>query len=147
VLPFANISPDPADAYFADGMTEEVISSISKIRELAVISRTSVMQYRNRTMRVGEIARELNVGTLLEGGVRKAGNRVRIAVQMIETKSDKHLWAENYDRTFENVFSIQSDIAQSVASALRVTLLERDMSRLRKVPTKDLEAHALFLKA
>ena len=111
VLPFANISPDPADAYFADGMTEEVISSISKIRELAVISRTSVMQYRNKTKNVGEIAHELNVGTLLEGSVRKAGNRVRIAVQLIDTGSDKHIWTEDYDRTMEDVFSIQSDIA------------------------------------
>ena len=146
VLPFVSMSPDPNDEYFADGMTEELISAISKVRELEVISRTSVMQYKNKANKAGEIGRDLNVGTLLEGSVRKAGNRVRIAVQLINASSDKHLWADNYDRTLEDVFSIQSDIAQSVASALKVTLLEGDRKRLEKVPTRDPEAHALYLK-
>ncbi len=146
VLPFVSVSPDPNDQYFADGMTEELISAISKVRELEVISRTSVMQYKNKTTKAGEIGRNLNVGTLLEGSVRKAGNRVRIAVQLINANSDKHLWADNYDRTLEDVFSIQSDIAQSVASALKVTLLESDRMRLERVPTKDPEAHALYLR-
>jgi adenylate cyclase len=140
------MSPDPNDEYFADGMTEEVISAISKVRELDVISRTSVMQYKNKSKNVSDIGRELKVGTLLEGSVRKAGNQVRVAVQLINANSDKHLWADNYDRTFENVFSIQSDIAQSVASVLKVTLLEGDRKRLEKIPTKDAEAHALYLK-
>ncbi len=146
VMPLVNMISDPNEEYFADGVTEELISAISKVRELEVISRTSVMQYKNTAKHVAEIGRELNVGTLLEGSVRKAGNRVRIAVQLIDTNSDKHLWAENYDRTLEDVFSIQSDIAQSVASALKVTLLEGDRQRLEKAPTKVPEAHALYLK-
>jgi adenylate cyclase len=146
VLPFVSMSPDPNDEYFADGMTEELISAISKVRELDVISRTSVMQYKNKSRNIADIGRELNVGTLLEGSVRKAGNKVRVAVQLINANSDKHLWADNYDRTLEDVFSIQSDIAQSVASALKVTLMESDRRRLERVPTKDPEAHALYLK-
>ncbi len=146
VLPLVNMISDPSEEYFADGLTEELISAISKIRELEVISRTSVMQYRKGVKPAGEIGRELNVGTLLEGSVRKSGNRIRIAVQLIDSSSDKHLWAENYDRTLEDVFSIQSDIAQSVASVLKVKLLEGDRKRLEKVPTRNPEAHALFLK-
>jgi TolB-like protein len=113
-MPLVNMISDPSEEYFADGMTEELISAVSKVRELDVISHTSVMQYKNKTKHVAEIARELNVGTLLEGSVRKSGNRVRTAVQLIDASSDKHLWVENYDRTLEDVFSIQSDIAQSV---------------------------------
>jgi adenylate cyclase len=146
VMPLVNMIPDPSEAYFADGMTEEIISAISKVRELDVISRTSVAQYKNTTKKVAEIGRDLNVGTLLEGSVRKAGNRVRIAVQLIDANSDKHIWAENYDRTLEDVFSIQSEIAQSVASMLKVALLENDRKRLEKAPTKDPEAHSLYLK-
>jgi adenylate cyclase len=146
VMPLVNMISDPGEAYFADGMTEEIISALSKVRELDVISRTSVTQYRNTTKKAAEIGRDLNVGTLLEGSVRKAGNRVRIAVQLIDASSDKHLWAENYDRTLEDVFSIQSEIAQSVASMLKVALLENDRKRLEKAPTKDPEAHSLYLK-
>jgi adenylate cyclase len=146
VIPLTNMISEPSEEYFADGMTEELISAIAKVRELDVISRTSVMQYKNKAKNMAEIGRELNVGTLLEGSVRKAGNRVRIAVQLIDANSDKHLWAENYDRTLEDVFSIQSEIAQSVASVLKVTLLESDRKRLEKAPTKDPEAHALYLK-
>jgi len=146
VMPLVNMISDPSEAYFADGMTEEIISAISKVRELDVISRTSVTQYRSTTKKVAEIGRDLNVGTLLEGSVRKAGNRVRIAVQLIDTNSDRHIWAENYDRTLEDVFSIQSEIAQSVASMLRVALLDNDRKRLEKAPTKDPEAHSLYLK-
>ncbi len=146
VMPLINMISDPSEEYFADGMTEELISAVSKVREFEVISRTSVMQYKNKAKNVAEIGRELNVGTLLEGSVRKSGNRVRIAVQLIDANSDKHLWAENYDRTLEDVFSIQSDIAQTVATVLKVTLLEGDRKRLERAPTKDPEAHALFLK-
>ncbi len=146
VMPLVNMIADPSEAYFADGMTEELISAISKVRELDVISRTSVTQYKNTTKKAVEIGRELNIGTLLEGSVRKSGNRVRIAVQLIDAGSDKHIWAENYDRTLEDVFSIQSEIAQSVASMLKVTLLEGDRRRLEKAPTKDPEAHVLYLK-
>ncbi len=146
VMPLVNLIADPTEAYFADGMTEEIISAISKVRELDVISRTSVMQYKDTTRKVVEIGSDLNVGTLLEGSVRKAGNRVRIAVQLIDANDDKHLWAENYDRTLEDVFSIQSEIAQSVATMLKVTLLEKDRKRLETIPTRDPEAHALYLR-
>src|SRR5438093_1114359 len=119
VLPFANMSPDPEDEYFADGMTEELISTMSKIGELSVISRTSIMQYKDKPKPIGEIGRELNAGTILEGSVRKAGNHVRITIQMVEASKDKHLWAESYDRELQDIFAIQSEIAQRVAAALR----------------------------
>lgn len=146
VMPLVNMISDPSEEYFADGMTEELISAISKVRELDVISRTSVTQYKATTKKAIEIGRELNVGTLLEGSVRKAGNRVRIAVQLIDAESDKHVWAESYDRTLEDVFSIQSEIAQAVASMLKVTLLEGDRRRIERVPTEDPEAHVNYLK-
>ncbi len=135
VMPLVNMISDPKDEYFADGMTEELISAISKVRGLSVISRTSAMHYKNHSKLASEIGRRLKAGTLLEGSVRKAGERVRIGVQLINTETDEHLWAENYDRTLEDVFSIQSDIAQSVASVLKVTLLESDRKRLEKTPT------------
>jgi adenylate cyclase len=146
VLPFSSISPDPNDEYFADGMTEELTSTLSKLPELSVISRTSVMQYKSERKEVSEISKRLNVGTLLEGSVRKAGNRVRISVQLIDANEDKHMWTETYDRSFEDVFEIQSDIAQRVASALRIELLEKDRKKIRRSPTRDPEAHDLYLK-
>ncbi len=146
IMPLTNMISDPSEEYFADGMTEELISAISKVPALSVISRTSVMQYKNQTKHVAEIGRELNVGTLLEGSVRKAGNRIRIAVQLIDTNSDKHLWAESYDRNLEDVFSIQSEIAQNVASALKIRLLEDARERIGQAPTEDTEAHMLYLK-
>jgi TolB-like protein/class 3 adenylate cyclase/Tfp pilus assembly protein PilF len=146
VLPLTNISPDPTDEYFADGLTEELIATISKVRELSVISRTSVMQYKNQTKHAPEIGRELNAGTILEGSVRKAGNRVRVAVQLIDAAVDKHLWAENYDRSLEDIFSIQSEIAEKVAKELQIHLLEQDRARLGEVPTGNTEAHLLYLK-
>ena len=146
VLPLANFSPDPNDEYFADGLTEELIATISKIRELNVVSRTSVMPYRSHTKHTPDIGRELGVGTILEGSVRKAGSRVRIAVQLIDAASDRHLWAENYDRSLEDVFSIQSEIAEKVAKELQVRLLEPDRARIGRVPTENTEAHLLYLK-
>jgi len=146
VLPFANFSPDPADVYFADGLTDELISALSKVRELSVISRTSVMEYRARTKHMTDIGRELAVGTILEGSVRKAGTRVRIAVQMIDAGTDKHLWAETYDGSLEDVFSTQSEIAQRVASALKVQLLEEERLLMAKTPTEVTEAHLLYMK-
>jgi adenylate cyclase len=146
VLPLTNMSPDPNDEYFADGLTEEIIATVSRIRELNVISRTSVMQYKNQTKRMAEIGRELTAGTILEGSVRKAGNRARIAVQLIDAVSDKHLWAENYDRNIEDIFEVQSEIAQKVANALEVRLHEADKERLGKVSTEVTEAHLLYMK-
>lgn len=146
MLPLKNISPDPKDEYFADGLTEEFISTISKVRELSVISSTSAMQYKTTSKSVVEIGRELNAGTILEGSVRKAGNRVRITVQMIDAMHDKHQWAESYDRELQDVFAIQSDIASRVADALRVELLAGERKVIGKAITDSVEAHNLYLK-
>jgi len=145
VLPFANMSPDPADEYFADGMTEELISTISRVEETEVVSRTSVMQYKKSPKPVKEISKELEAGTVLEGSVRKAGNRLRVTVQMIDAARDKHMWTESYDRNLDDVFAIQSEIAEQVAGALRAKL-----PRGGAVPsgsTENLEAYTLFLRA
>jgi len=146
VLPLTNMSPDPTDEYFADGLTEELISTISKVRDLNVISRTSVMQYKTHPKRMAEIGRELDVGTILEGSVRKAGNKVRITVQLIDPVTDKHLWAENYDRNLEDIFSIQSEIARKVAGELEIQLRKEEKERIGVVPTQVTEAHLLYLK-
>jgi TolB-like protein/Tfp pilus assembly protein PilF len=146
VLPFANISPSPADEYFADGLTEEFISAVSKIRGLKTISRTSVMRFKGTAKPVEEIARELNVGTVLEGSVRKAGNRLRINMQLIDVEKDEPLCSETYDRELEDVFAIQSDIASCVAKALEVHLLAREKQRIEKKATTNLEAYTLYLK-
>ena len=146
VLPFANISPDSKDEYFADGMTEELISTISNMSELSVISRTSVMGYKGTSKKIREIGQELDVGSVLEGSVRKAGNRMRVTVQLINVGSDKHLWAQSYDRDLDDVFAVQSDIAKRVAEALRITILPEEEKRIEKRPTKDIEAYAFYLR-
>jgi adenylate cyclase len=146
ILPFANLSADPNDKYFADGMTEEIISTVSRIGELSVISRTSVMRYRDTVMPIGDIGRELSVGTLLEGSVRKAGNKVRITTQLIDAKNDKHLWAQSYDRDLTDIFAIQGDIAEQVAGALKVKLLSKEKEALEQKPTGSPESYSLYLK-
>ncbi len=146
VLPLSNFSPDPGDEYLADGMTEEIISAISKIPELIVISRTSVMKYKGGRRSVEEIRPELRVGTLLEGSVRKAGSRVRISVQLIDANNEGHLWAENYNRELQDVFEVQSDIAHKVAESLKVRLLAKDAERVGRAPTANMEAYTLYLK-
>ena len=118
VLPFTNMIPDPNDEYFADGMTEEMISAISKISGIEVVSRTSVMQYKKLPKPIKEVSRELEVGMVLEGSVRKASNKLRVSVQMIDATKDRHIWAESYDRDMQNVFEIQFDIAQRVSEVL-----------------------------
>jgi TolB-like protein/Flp pilus assembly protein TadD len=146
VLPFVNMSPNPNDEYFADGMTEEVISTVSGISGLRVISRTSVMRYKNTGKAVKEIGRELEAGSILEGSFRKAGNRIRITTQLINVTDDEHLWAQNYDRTLDDIFEVQSDIAKQVADALRVRILSNEAERVEKRPTKSAEAYTLYLK-
>jgi adenylate cyclase len=147
VLPFTNMSPDPADEYFADGMTEELISTLSKISGLKVIARTSVMRYKyERGKDIVAIGEELKVGTVLEGSIRKAGNRLRITAQLIDASKNEHLWSESYDRKLEDVFEIQVEISETVAHALKVTLLSREKTSIEKEPTKSTEAHTLYLK-
>jgi adenylate cyclase len=146
VLPLQNLSPDPNDEYFADGMTEELISAISNVSGLSVISRTSVMQYKKPSKKLAEIGEELGAGTILEGSVRKAANKVRVAVQLIEVREDKHLWVQNYDRELADVFAIQSDIAERVAKALEVKVLGEERQRLQGRGTKNPQALALYMK-
>ncbi len=146
VLPFANISPDAGDEYFADGMTEELILTMSKISGLRVIARTSVMGYKGGQKKISEVAKELEVGTVLEGSVRKSGDKLRITVQLIDSQTNDHLWAESYDRELRDVFAIQSEISKTVADALKVRLLADDKERMEKEPTKNTEAYTLYLK-
>ncbi len=146
VLPLANISADPNDEYFADGMTEELISTLSRISGLRVIARTSAMHYKGSGKRISEIGRELRVGSLLEGSVRKAGDKMRISVQLIDSSNEEHLWADDYDRKIEDVFEIQRNIARSVADGLRVKLFSSDHNRLDKKETQNSAAFTLSLK-
>src|SRR5712692_5256704 len=146
VLPMANISPDPQDEYFAEGMTDELISTISRIHGLRVIARTSSMRYKGSGKGVSEISQELRTGSVLEGTVRKAGNRLRVTAQLVDPESEENLWSQTYDRELGDVFNIQSDIARNVAEGLRVQL--RAMQRLRFLnePTKDTETYSIYLK-
>jgi TolB-like protein/Tfp pilus assembly protein PilF len=146
VLPFANMSAEPADEYFADGMTEELITSLSGLRELTVIARTSVMKYKASSKGASEIAKELKAGTLIEGSVRKAGSRVRITVQLIDSQTEGHIWSQNYDKQFDDIFAIQSEIAERVAKELKIQLFEPEAQRLEKKPTASPEAYTLYLK-
>jgi adenylate cyclase len=146
ILPLKNMSPDPNDEYFADGMTEELITALSSVTGLTVIARTSVMQYKSAPKRIAEVGRELSVGTVIEGSVRKAGNKVRITVQMINAKDEGHLWAQNYDKQLDDVFTVQSEVAERVAEALKVKLVDSEKRRLERGATADPEAHNLYLK-
>jgi adenylate cyclase len=147
VLPFRNMSPDPNDEYFAEGMTEELITTLAKVRDLTVIARTSIMQYKNSTKRVSEISKELGTGTLIEGSVRKSGDRVRITVQLLDSKTEGHLWAENYDNKLVNdVFTIQSEIAEKVAGELKVKLAGEEKVLIEVIPTSVTAAYTLYLK-
>jgi len=146
ILPFVSISPDPKDEYFADGMTEELISRVSGITELNVISRTSVMQYKGKTKPIEEIGMELKAGTILEGSVRKEGSFLRVTAQLIDASTDKHLWSQSYDRELKNVFAIQSDIAQKVAEALKIRLIESEKTGIERIPTNNISAYESYLK-
>jgi adenylate cyclase len=146
VLPFTNMSPDPADGYFADGMTEELITSLSGVRQLTVIARTSVMKYKGSQKSASDVGKELNAGSLIEGSVRKVGNRVRITAQLIDTSTEGHQWAQNYDRQLDDVFAIQSEIAEKVAGELRVRLVDSEKRTLEKKPTENSDAYTCFLR-
>jgi adenylate cyclase len=147
VLPFANLSSDPEEGYFADGMTEELITSLSGVRQLTVIARTSIMKYKNSQKGASDIGKELNAGALIEGSVRKAGNRVRITAQLIDTSSEGHLWAQNYDRQLDDIFGIQSEIAEKVAGELKIRLVESEKRLIEKKATENTEAYTCYLRA
>jgi len=146
VLPFANISPNLSDEYFSDGMTEELIATLSRIKSLGVIARTSIIRYKGLTKPVVEIGRELNVGTVLEGSVRVAGKKLRITAQLIDAGTEEHLWSETYDRTLEDALTIQGEIAKRIARALKVRVLRSETLRLEKKATGIPEAYSLYLK-
>ena len=146
VLPFANISPDPQDAYLADGITEELIFTLSKIGELKVIAKTSVMRFREAEESVTEIGRELGVHTIIEGSVRKAGKQIRTTVQLIDVDTQEHLWSEAYDGGLDDLFAMQREIAEQVADALRVHLLPTEREEIAKAPTENRDAHTHYLR-
>jgi adenylate cyclase len=146
VLPFLNISADPENEFFADGITEDVIAHLSRIRSLKVISRASVMPYKKREQSLREVAATLNVASLLDGSVRRAGSRVRIVATLIDAETDRHLWAETYDRDLTDIFAIQTDVALQIAAALEAKLSPDERHRIRKKPTDDVEAYQLFLQ-
>ena len=146
VLPFLNLSADRENEYFADGITEDVIAQLSKIRGLKVISRTSVMRFRGREEGLKEIGRTLGVETLVEGSVRWAGDRVRIVAQLIHAETDQHLWADTYDRQLRDIFAIQSEVAVRIAEALRTELSPDERARIGQEPTSSPVAYQLYLK-
>ena len=149
VLPFANRSADAGDIYFTDGIHDDLLTQLSKIDAFSVISRTSVMAYRETAKNLREIARELGVANIMEGSVQRAGERVRINVQLIDANTDEHLWAEIYDRklTTSNLFDIQSEIAQAIAGALEATLTDSELASVADVPTDNVAAYDLYLQA
>jgi TolB-like protein/Tfp pilus assembly protein PilF len=147
VLPFENLSDDKENAYFADGIQDDVLTNLSKIGDLKVISRTSVMPYRGKASNVREIGKALGVGSVLEGSVRRVGNRVRVNVQLICADTDEHLWAEDYDRELTDVFAIQTDLAQKIADALQAKLSSGEKSRMERKPTENGEAYLAFVQA
>ncbi|HUK79919.1 MAG TPA: tetratricopeptide repeat protein [Nitrososphaerales archaeon] len=146
VLPLANVSSEQEGEYFADGMTDELISTLSRIGGLKVVARTSAMRYKGEKKTAGEIGRELHVSSLLEGSVRKEGNRVRIAIQLISAASEEQLWGGKYDRELQGFFSLQSEIAEKVADELSVTLLSGEKEDMERRATENLSAHILYLK-
>jgi serine/threonine-protein kinase len=145
VLPLQNIMEVEGKEYFADGLTEELISVLSRVTGLRIIARSSVARYRDQTLPIGEIGRELSVGSVLEGSVRAVENNLRISVRLIDTLSESHLWSADYDRELKDVFSVQRDIAQEVARALEVSVAGSEAARIEKPPTTDLEAYDLYL--
>jgi TolB-like protein/class 3 adenylate cyclase len=147
VLPFENLSDDKENAFFADGMQDDILTNLSKIGELKVISRTSVMGYRGKTANVREIGKQLGVSNILEGSVRRSGNKVRVNVQLIDANSDEHIWASDYDRDVTDVFAIQTDLAQKITDALQAKLSPAEKSRLERKPTENGEAYLAFVQA
>ncbi len=146
VLPFVNLSPEPEDEFFADGITEDIISTLSKIADLRVISRRSSMLYKGTDLSLGRIGEELNVATILEGSVRRFGDALRISVQLNDVETDNTLWAGHYDRQLVDIFEIQSEVAQNIAEVLQARLTPDEVKRIENPPTENLAAYEIFLK-
>src|SRR5881398_1748711 len=147
VLPFENLSDEKENAYFADGIQDDVLTNLSKIGDLKVISRTSVMPYRGKASNVREIGKTLGVSTILEGSVRRVGNRVRVNVQLINTANDEHMWAEDYDRDLTDVFAIQTDLAKKISGELQAKLSPEEKAQMERKPTENGEAYLAFVQA
>ncbi len=147
VLPFENRSAEKENAFFADGIQDDILTNLSKIGDLKVISRTSVMAYRGQTPKVREIGKTLGVSTILEGSVQRVGNRVRVNVQLIDATTDEHIWANDYDRELTDVFAIQTDLAQKIASELQAKLSPTEKAMMTRKPTENNEAYLAFVQA
>jgi TolB-like protein/Tfp pilus assembly protein PilF len=146
VLPFQNLSDEKENSYFADGIQDDVLTNLSKVGDLKVISRTSVMPYRGKASNVREIGKALGVGAVLEGSVRRIGNRVRVNVQLINAETDEHMWAEDYDRDLTDVFAIQTDLAQQIVRELQAKLSPMEKAQIERKPTENSEAYLAFVE-
>ncbi len=146
VLPFTNMSGDPEQEYFSDGITEDIITDLSKVSGLFVVARNSTFTYKDKPVKVQQVSKDLNVRFVVEGSVRKAGNRVRISAQLIDGVTSGHLWADRYDRDLTDIFAVQDEIAHSIAEALEVKLLPNESEAIKKTHTKDIEAYEFYLR-
>ena len=147
-MPFENLSEEKQNAFFADGVQDEILTNLAKIADLKVISRTSVMQYKSGVARnLREIGQQLGVAHLLEGSVQRAANKIRVNAQLIDARTDAHLWAQTYDRDLADVFAIQSEIAKAIAEQLQAKLSPNEKAAIEKPPTTDLAAFDLYTRA
>ena len=146
MLPFANLSEDKANAYFAEGIQDEILARLSKIADLKVISRTSTLQYQSKPGNLSEIGKQLGVAHVLEGSVQKVGDQVRVSVQLINAQNDSHVWADTYDRKLTDIFGVESEIAKSIAESLRATLTGGEEQALAVKPTSNPEAYDAYLR-
>src|SRR6266513_1870910 len=146
VLPFVNMSGDPEQEYFSDGITEDIITDLSKVSGLSVVARNAAFTYKGKTMEVAEVAKRLDVNFVLEGSVRKAGARVRVTGQLINGKDNRHVWADRYDRDLTDIFAIQDEITHSIVEQLKVKLLPQEKKSIAQAPTANIEAYTFYLR-
>ena len=146
VLPFDNMSGDPEQEYFSDGISEDIITDLSKVAGLMVIARNSSFTYKGKSVDIRTVGRELGVTAVLEGSIRRAGNRVRITAQLIDATNGAHLWADRYDRDLTDIFALQDEVTHRIVEALKVTLTPAESARIAEAPTQSIEAHDLFLR-
>src|SRR4029077_1347871 len=148
VLPFENLSDEKENAYFADGVQDEILTDLAKVADLKVISRTSVMQYKNSVGRnLREIAKALGVAHILEGTVQRSGDRVRVSAQLIDARTDAHLWGEKYDRDVADVFAIETELSEQIVAQLKTKLSIKEKAAIEQKPTNDLAAYDLYQRA
>ena len=146
VLPFENLSDEKSNAYFADGIQDEILTKLASIADLKVISRTSTAKYKSKPEDLKTVSQQLGVATVLEGSVQKAGDKVRVNVQLIDARVDTHLWAKSYDRDVKDIFAVESEVSQEIADALKAKLSSTEATTLAAAPTTNTEAYDFFLK-